>query len=165
MRTFIIAIAAATIACCAAYSQTPDSHIPADAGFIAVTVDSIDTDRSYLMVTVMRDNFTPFDYKMLPTRRGSMTVEMRTPPGDMPFSVMAYEDINLNRRLDLNDQLVPVEKSAVSHCRGGETSITLTLVHYDLLIDKLQETNPAAPADTVKPENAQYPTKQSLDRK
>ena len=81
MRTFIIAIAAATIACCAAYSQTPDSHIPADAGFIAVTVDSIDTDRSYLMVTVMRDNFTPFDYKMLPTRRGSMTGKCAPRPG------------------------------------------------------------------------------------
>lgn len=126
------------------FAQTPGKNIPNGAGILAVTIDSIDTDRSYLMVTVMRDNFTPFDYEMVPSRRGSMTVEMRTPPGYMPFSVMAYEDINLNRRLDLNDDMVPVEKSAVVHCRGGETHITLTLVHYDLLLDSLQQ-----PLDTV----------------
>ena len=117
-----------------------------------VTIDSIDTDRSYLMVTVMRDNFTPFDYEMLPSQRGSMTVEMRTPPGNMPFSVMAYEDINLNRRLDLDANLVPTEKSAVVHCTGGETAVALTLVHYDKLLEKLPADTAATttvPADSI----------------
>lgn len=129
---------------CVVYAQVGEKNIPANAGNVVVTIDSVATDRAYLMVTVMRDNFTPFDYEMRPSHRGSMTVEMRTPPGDMPFSVMAYEDINLNRRLDLNEDLVPVEKSAVVHCRGGEVKVTLTLVHYDLLLDKMEQ-----PADTA----------------
>ncbi len=140
----VAAMAVATMA------QGVGKNIPQGAGMLVVTVDSIDADRSYLMVTVMRDNFTPFDYEVVPSRRGSMTVEMHTPPGDMPFSVMAYEDANLNRRLDLDDNLVPAEKSAVVHCRGGETAVTLTLVHYDLLLEKLDSDTVAVPADSIK---------------
>ncbi len=155
-RIFISALSAMVLF--TVFAQVPGKSIPDGAGFLTVTIDSIDTDRSYLMVTVMRDNFTPFDYEMVPSRRGSMTVEMRTPPGEMPFSVMAYEDTNLNRRLDLNDDMVPVEKSAVVHCRGGETHISLTLVHYDLLLD-------AWPQDTIPQDTTSHNQPQILRNK
>ncbi|HIT14975.1 MAG TPA: hypothetical protein IAA88_01155 [Candidatus Avimuribaculum pullicola] len=148
----IIATAVLAAIAITAGAQGMGKNIPSGAGNVVVTIDSIDTDRSYLMVTVMRDNFTPFDYEMLPSQRGSMTVEMRTPPGNMPFSVMAYEDINLNRRLDLDANLVPTEKSAVVHCTGGETAVALTLVHYDKLLKKLPADTAATttvPADSI----------------
>lgn len=138
MMKKIVILLAMVIWTMAAVAQVRSHDVPHNAGHLLVTVDSIETDRAYLMVTVMRDDFTPFDYVMQPSTRGSMVVEMRTPPGDRPFSVTAYEDVNLNRRLDLDDNLVPVEKSAVVHCRGGETRVTLTLVHYDLLLHGLE---------------------------
>lgn len=124
------------------YGSKSTAKQPGDV--IAVTVDSIESDMGYIMITVMSDNFEPFDYQMRPSKHGKMVIEMRKPAGEMPFSIMAFEDANMNHRLDLNEKGIPCEKSVAKHCRGDESEVTVTLRHYDRLLGKS-----SVPADTV----------------
>lgn len=137
IKTSIIVLLA-FCACSTIFAQMParrGSGAPQQKGDVmAVTIDSIESDMGYIMVTVMTEGFEPFDYQMRPSKHGKVTFEMHKPSGEQPFSIMSFEDANLNHRLDLNEHGVPCEKSAVKHFRGDETEVTVTLRHYDRLI-------------------------------
>ena len=127
------------------FAQLPMGASSQKGDIMTVTIDSIDSDFGYIMVTVMTDGFEPFDYQMRQSKHGKISLEMRKPANNKPFSVMAFEDVNINRRLDLNEYGIPGEKSAVRHLAGNETEVTLTLRHYDMLLKPNKQNNDTVP--------------------
>jgi len=132
-----------------ASAQTSPMAEPSEttSGTITVTVDSIDVDMGYIMITIMSQDFHPLDYSMRPAQRGSMTFELKRPALGVPFSVMVFHDLNMNGNLDLNEQSVPVEKCAAVQCVGTETTVHAQLRFLDKLLKEKAARNAAAAKD------------------
>lgn len=142
-------ISAMLLAMCAggmALAQLPASASKQSGSTITVNVDSVDSNVGYVQITVMTENFEPFDYQMRPAKPGRMTFEMRRPNDGLTFSIMAVQDVNMNHRLDLNEHGIPREKSVVKHLFGQETEATLKLVYYDQILKPEQQPDSAAVA-------------------
>lgn len=132
---------------------------------VTISIDSIDSNEGYVMVTVMSAGFTPVDYAMRPAKVGSLFFMLTKPADGAPFSVMAFQDVNGNRQLDLDDRHIPIEKSVVKHFTGEETEVSAALKYYNILLEKDRYKVPEKKAAAVEPAAKQKASPKIISKK